>query len=449
MRSISTAIAAILLAAAGASAEKVLTIGDSITRGRDDERYPEDSCNGLPVTLSSARMGLRGVLECELGAAYEWSSYAAGGQTSAWGAVRIDQAIATMPDGDTAIFSLHTNDCAADCGRVCSDDQAACIDDTDCSGAGAFCDTTNQHACTSAESKANVKTAIDALLAAGYTRVIFWKSPGRVAGLEVGSQCALAQFDGTADAIDTLFLTDLQPTGYADDSRVEYIEETFTDFCVGSNLQGCGPDDGLGDRRTWWFAKDAASRARGEGSIHVHPNAWGYMELAARIGEQLVGLPLNTRPPVPVVSLYDRTSTSITVQVPPLVDADGDSLDVYVWASCTDTSGGSADPACDLTPRECGAISGADHDGPGVGEQSNPQYPERNLVIVDQGFATLTDLEPGVNYRICATAYDGFQGSFFDDSIVTSPVASVPAWSLAAYFAALTLLALAARRSLR
>jgi hypothetical protein len=54
-----------------------------------------------------------------------------------------------------------------------------------------------------------------------------------------------------------------------------------------------------------------------------------------------------------------------------------------------------------------------------------------------------------VNYRICATAYDGFQGSFFDDSIVTSPVASVPALSLAAYFAALTLLALAARRRLR
>ena len=39
---------------------------------------------------------------------------------------------------------------------------------------------------------------------------------GRVRVLESGSTCGFERFDGSADAIDTLFLSDVQPVGYAD-----------------------------------------------------------------------------------------------------------------------------------------------------------------------------------------------------------------------------------------
>ena len=454
-----------LLFASAAAAEKILTIGDSITFGDDDERYPDDRCGTGLLTGFNRRSGFRGILECRLGTngenGFDWSHYAQGGQSTEWGVARIDQAIATMPDGDTALLSLHVNDCSNGCGRVCDGgtrDTLQCVDNSDCPGAGAFCDTSGAHTCSSAESRANIKVMIDSLLDAGFTRVIFWKSAGRVGLLEVGSICGSQQFDGTADAIDTLFLSDLQPVGYADDPRVEFAEETFQDFCVGTGLQGCGPEDDLGDRRTWWFVKDTVSNANGEGSAHVHPNAWGYMELAARLGERIAGAPLNARPPTPAVSVIARSSTTITIQAGPVVDPDGDPTTIYAWASCADTGGDSSDPACDTTtaeqapflPRECGAASGADHDGLGVGwwDEPNPGYPERNLVVASEGVATLTGLEMGTDYRICVVAYDGFQGSFFDDLIVLAPGAALPAFSRGGRLTLIGLLALGAWFSL-
>ena len=183
VRVLFTVVAAVaLLFAPMAAAEKVLTLGDSITLGNDDERFPDDRCGTGPVTGVNRLSGFRGILECRLGAngenGFDWSHFAQGGKSTTWGAVRIDQAIATLSDGDTALVSLHVNDCGFACGgRVCDGgtrDALLCVDDSDCPGAGAFCDTTGQHACTSAESRANIKVIIDSLLAAGYTRVIFW-----------------------------------------------------------------------------------------------------------------------------------------------------------------------------------------------------------------------------------------------------------------------------------
>jgi hypothetical protein len=442
-----------------AAAEKILTVGDSITFGDDDERVPDDRCGAGPVTGFNRWSGFRGILECRLGAngenGFEWSHFAAGGQTTEWGAARIDQAIATLSDGDTALVSLHVNDCSpGGCGRVCDGgtrDTLPCIDNSDCPGAGAFCDTSGAHECSSADSRAHIQVMIDALLDAGYTRVIFWKSAGHVGALESGANCYSQQFDGTADAIDTLFLTDPYPVGYADDPRVEFAEETFQDSCVGTGLQGCGPEDELGDRRTWWFAKDTESKANGEGSAHVHPNAWGYMELAARLGERIAGGPLNTRPPTPSVSVIARSPTTITIRAEPVVDPDGDPVAIYAWASCADTGGDSSDFACDtgsasqapFLPRECGAVSGADHDGWGVADEPNPGYLERHLVVASEGVATLTGLDMGTDYRICVVAYDGFQGSFFNDLIVFAPGA-VPAFSRGGRLILIGLLALGA-----
>lgn len=427
------------LGASPVAAEKILTFGDSITYGVDDERYPNDSCNGVPVTRVSSFVGFRGLLECRLGQngenGYFWSHYTQGGITTAWGAVRIDEAIATLPDGDTALFALHTNDCGAECGRVCAGGEAngqACVSDVDCPGAGAMCDTSGQHPCSSAESRANIRTVIDSLLVAGYGRVLFWKTPGRVGALEIDEQygpgCATAQFDGTADAIDTLFLSDVQPVGYADDPRVEFVDETFRKFCVGSGLQGCDDGDGNGDRRTWWFAHDGGSHASQEGSPHIHPNAWGYMELAATLGQWLTGSPLNARPAPPQVALFDRTPTTLTISLAPGEDSDGDPVTAYMWASCADPGAAEFDAACSAAmPRECGAVSGADHDGLGAGETTNPYYPERHAVVSSGGMLTLTGLAPGVDYRVCAVTYDGFQGSYFNDVLVAAPGLPLPA----------------------
>jgi hypothetical protein len=89
-------------------------------------------------------------------------------------------------------------------------------------------------------------------------------------------------------------------------------------------------------------------------------------------------------------------------------------------------------------------VSGADHDGWGIGDEPNPGYWERNLVVASEGVATLTGLEMGMDYRICVVAYDGFQGSFFDDLIVLAPGAALPAFSRGGRLILIGLLALGA-----
>jgi hypothetical protein len=109
-------------------------------------------------------------------------------------------------------------------------------------------------------------------------------------------------------------------------------------------------------------------------------------------------------------------------------DPDGDAVQVYAWAACADTSGSSADPACDrpasasdvspLLPRECGAILGADHDGLGA-STANPSFGRRHSVVAAGGSARLEGLAPDTEYRVCVAAWDGFRGSFVNEAIVT------------------------------
>jgi hypothetical protein len=436
-RSSLVAFAAALLALP-AAAQRVLTFGDSITVGADDERFPDDSCSTSPPTFASSMSGWRGALECRLGRGgangFWWSHFAHGGTTSRWAALHVQEAIATLPDGDVALVSFHVNDCARACGSVCvggDRDGLACLAASDCPGEGAACDTSAQRTCTPAEIRENLRVVVDSLLEAGYGRVVFWKSPGLIGSLEAGASCALSQFDGSPDAIDTLFLRDLRPEGYADEPRVEYLDATFRDFCVGTGLPGCGPDDGLGDRRAWWFGDDGESVRRGRGAVHLHPNAWGYMELAARLGEALTGAPVNAPPGRPSVVVTNRDETSVSLLALRPADPDGDAVTLYAWAACADVDGTSGDPACDrrnraldtgpFLPRECGAIDGSDHDGIGSGDLANPGYRERHLVEFGGGGVTLRGLFPGTDYRLCVVAHDGFQGSLPNDmNVVTT-----------------------------
>jgi hypothetical protein len=411
------ALASALALAPGARAEGVLAFGDSITLGGDDEPLPDDACP--PGGTPSFTGGWREILRCRLAPlGFSFGAYARGGSTSWWARATVERAIAAAPGATTALLSFHVNDCAPSCGAVCTGGPRtgeACVENADCPLAS--CNRSLAHPCSAAETRENVAAVVTRLLAAGYQRVIFWKSPGRVNRLELPT-CALPQFDGSSHSLDALFLSDPRPQGFADDPRVSYVDETFRDFCPGTGLQGCGPDDGEGDRRRWWFAHDAVVWY----SAHVHPNAWGYMELAARLGEALLGAPLDARPPRPSVALEGRIDTSLRVRVSAGADPDGDPLSIYVWASCADTGGGSSDPACDgpgggspsgpYRERECGAIDGADHDGP-----DGDRF-ERHVAVVQQGRATLEGLAPDTLYRVCAVAWDGFQGSFLNESVL-------------------------------
>jgi hypothetical protein len=119
--------------------------------------------------------------------------------------------------------------------------------------------------------------------------------------------------------------------------------------------------------------------------------------------------------------------TSLEVKVLQFPDPDGDALEVFVWAACADTSGTSSDPACDrpasatdtapLRERECGAIAGSDHDGTGASAE-NPPWERRHVVRVAGGRAHLEGLAPDTAYRICAVAWDGFQGSLLNEAVV-------------------------------
>jgi hypothetical protein len=410
-----------------AGAEGILVFGDSISVGSDDEPVPDDRC---PPGVGNPAAGWPAVLECRLrarGDTQAWTRYAQGGATSWWGVARLDAALAAAPEATTALLSFHVNDCSINCGAVCSGGSRsglACASNVDCPSAS--CDYSHAHPCSSADTRANLRTIIDALLASGFERVLFWKSPGRVGGLERGSPCGVEQFDGSADAIDTLFRSDPRPIGYADEPRVEYVDATFRAFCPGSGLQGCGPADAWGDRRRWWFSHDAAD-GTANNMRHIHPNAWGYMEIAARIGERLVGEPLDRRPPRPLVAIADRADTSLSIRVLLPADDDGDPLAVYAWAACSDPRGASADPACDrlrsrsdpgpVLPRECGAFTGSDHDGLGA-TSGNPAFPVRHVALVSDGGALLGGLAPDTEYRVCAVAWDGFQGSYLNDAVL-------------------------------
>jgi hypothetical protein len=228
---------------------------------------------------------------------------------------------------------------------------------------------------------------VDTLLARGYQKVLFWKSPGRVQGLENQNTCIEGEFGSGPDTLDTLFLVDRQPEGYADDPRGAFLDAPFRDFCPGTGLQGCDPADGQGDRRAWWFAHDAPTNR------HIHPNAWGHMEIGSRLGQLLTREPLNARPPRPSVSVTAVGPTHVEVEATAGPDPDGDPVTVYAWA--VDVG------------RECGVIGAADHDGNG----------RRDLAIASPT-ATLGQLFPLGDYRICAVAWDGFQGSYFADSVV-------------------------------
>jgi hypothetical protein len=411
------ALASALVLAPGAGAEGVLAFGDSITLGNDDEPFPDDRCP--PGGTQGVIGGWRNILACRLAPfGFSFSATARGGSSSWWARATVERAIAAAPGATTALLSFHVNDCGVKCGPVCTGGPRAgeaCVENADCPLAS--CDRALAHPCSAAETRQNVAAVVTRLLDASYQRVIFWKSPGLVNRLELSSGCASLQFDGSSHSLDALFLSDPRPEGFADDPRVSYVDETFRDFCPGTGLQGCGADDGEGDRRRWWFAHDSPGY-----SAHVHPNAWGYMELAARLGEALLGAPLGARPPRPSVALDGRIDTSLRVRVSADPDPDGDPLSIYVWAACADTSGGSSDPACDgpggstasgpYRERECGAIGGSDHDGPDGG------YFERHVAVAQQGRATLEGLAPDTLYRVCAVAWDGFQGSFLNESVV-------------------------------
>ncbi len=428
--SLACALLALLAPHRDARAGGFLVFGDSVSVGGDDEPTPDDRCPPGGAGASSHVVGWPSIVECRLRARSDerpWFRHAQGAATSWWGVSQLARAIAAAPGATTTLLSFHVNDCSIACGAVCaggSRSGLACTADADCPSA--TCSYAQAHPCSSAETRANLRTIIDGLLAAGHERVVFWKSPGRIGGLEGGSPCGLAQFDGSPDAIDTLFRVDPQPIGYADDPRVEYVEETFRAFCPGSGLQGCDPGDGAGDRRRWWFSHDDADGSGGN-MRHIHPNAWGYMEIAARLGERLTGEPLDRPPPRPLVLLAGRGPTSLEVRVLQLADPDGDALQVYAWAACADTRGTSPDPACDrpasasdpgpFLPRECGAIAGSDHDATGA-SAANPPWNVRHSVLVSAGRARLEGLAPDTEYRICAAAWDGFQGSLANDAIV-------------------------------
>jgi hypothetical protein len=417
-----------------ARAEGILVFGDSISVGSDDEPVPEDRCP--PGVGNPLNGGWASVLECRLrarGDTRPWTNYSKGGSTSWWAVASLDEALAAAPEARTLLLSFHVNDCARTCGSVCSGGSRsglACTMDTHCPSGS--CDSSNSHPCSSAETRANLRTIIDTALATGFERVLFWKSPGRIGGLEGNHPCGILQFDGSEDAIDTMFLSDPQPIGYADEPRVEYLETSFRAFCPGSGLQGCGPPDAWGDRRRSWFSHDQADGNFGN-LRHIHPNAWGYMEIAARIGERLVGEPLNRRPPIPVVVVSERAETSLSIRVLQPADDDGDPLSVYAWAACADTRGTSPDPACDrlkgpddpgpVLPRECGALAGSDHDGLGATSE-NPPYPVRHTALATGGEAVLDGLAPDTEYRICAVAWDGFQGSYLNDAMLARTLAS-------------------------
>ena len=95
--------------------------------------------------------------------------------------------MAAAPDATTALVSLHVNDCTGTaCGSVCAGGERAglsCLADWHCPDS--FCDLSTAHQCTSEETRDNVKFIVDSLLAASYQRVIFWRSPGSIHGLEV------------------------------------------------------------------------------------------------------------------------------------------------------------------------------------------------------------------------------------------------------------------------
>jgi hypothetical protein len=363
-----------------------MAIGDSISAGGDDEPLPDDSCE--PGNWFPPGLGWRGLLMCRF-PEIEFGDLTMGGATSYHGFARLEPALDAFPQGNVALLSFHVNDCADNgCGAVCSGGARhglPCINGSDC--AGGTCDTSTQHACTAAETRANARATVDELLARGYQKVLFWKSPGRVHGLENHRACLEAQFGSGPDTLDALFLVDRQPEGYADDPRVAFLDAPFRDFCPGTGLQGCDPDDGEGDRRAWWFHLDD-----GPGG-HIHPNAWGYMEIGARLGQFLTREPLNRRPPRPSVAVTAIGSTYLGVEATAGPDPDGDPVTVYAWA-------------VDAT-HECGATAAADHDGNG----------RRDLAIMTPG-ATLAYLQPLTDYRVCAVAYDGFQGSYMSDSVV-------------------------------
>jgi hypothetical protein len=367
----------------------VLAIGDSITAGGDDEPVPADSCADFP---GGGFGGWPDLLQCHIPDA-TWFRHAAGGWTSYNALVHLDQVLDAFPQGNIATVSLHVNDGApAGCGSVCDGgarDALPCITDVDCTGGA--CDSTVAHACSAADTRRNIQTIVDSLLDRGYERVIFWRTPGAVGAGERNHPLALAQFDGTASAIDSLFQVGTGDSDYANDRRVVYLDAAYLSFCPGSGVLDCGPSDGIGDRRSWWFAHDEPSFRR-----HIHPNAWGYMELGRILGEAIIGQPLNQRPGRPLVFASPASDSEVSVVMDPLPDPDGDSLTLYAWAV--------------EEGRECGAIPAADHDGDGY----------RDLMAV-AGEAVLAGLKPETAYRICGVAYDGFQGSWFnDDSVVTT-----------------------------
>jgi hypothetical protein len=363
-----------------------MAIGDSITAGGDDEPMPDDSCE--PGSWAPNGIGWRGLLICRF-PEIDFGNYSIGGATSWHGLARLEPALDAFPQGNVALVSFHVNDCSSTgCGIVCSGGARhglSCLNDSDC--AGGTCDTSNHHVCTPAETRANVRVMVDELLARGYQKVLFWKSPGRVQGLENQNPCIEGEFGLGPDTLDTLFLVDRQPEGYADDPRVAFLDAPFRDFCPGTGLQGCDPDDGEGDRRAWWFAADAPTNR------HIHPNAWGHMEIGARLGQLLTREPLNRRPPRPSVAVTAIGQSHVAIEATAGPDPDGDPVTVYAWA-------------VDVQ-RECGVIAAADLDSDG----------RRDLTVASPG-ATLANLQPLGDYRVCAAAYDGFQGSHFSDSVV-------------------------------
>jgi hypothetical protein len=175
-----------------------------------------------------------------------------------------------------------------------------------------------------------------------------------------------------------------------------------------------------GDRRTWWF-----SGHEGELDCYLHPNGWGYMEMAAlwcdhlkAAGEIPQATDCNLRPDTP--SLVDCQASFGSVECKASAPSDpdvGQPLTQFAWA--VDAGG------------FCGAASDVDLALDGSTEDDRLEV---------TGPFTIDGLTSGRDYTVCLVTYDGIRASFFATQTVTT-VTEPGRSSLVAGLAALAWLA--------
>jgi hypothetical protein len=180
-----------------------------------------------------------------------------------------------------------------------------------------------------------------------------------------------------------------------------------------------------GDRRMWWFAGH-----EGELDCYVHPNGFGYMEVAALwcdhlkdVGEIPPDVDCDLRPDTPSLLGCEASSQSVACTASAPSDPDlGQPLTQFAWA--VDAEG------------FCGATSDVDLALDGSTEDDRLEV---------SGRFTVDGLAPARDYTVCLVTYDGIRGSFFATQTVTT-VPEPGKLTLAAALVALSCLARARAR---